>query len=193
MFSPWKFSENSTKRFFTQPQSRMGTQEMLRLITRHTFGAIFQAMEAAVKLSQKAKTIEKYCSTPGVSWSHHLSTTERTPKSIKKPNLLSLFLKHDEKSLEALTSYKGTFVLTTFDKNLWEQLARSRNLHQFPRLYTLLNPLFNSNDMHHFDTRLTRLTLISGKIYLKTQFYSFSSQKFRTKPCGKIEKLPAEN
>ena len=47
----------------------------------YTLESIFQVIGVALKLSQRAKTIEKNCSTPIVLWPHHLSTTKRTPKS----------------------------------------------------------------------------------------------------------------
>ena len=37
----------------------MGTQEMQRVIRIHTLEAIFQVMEAAIKLSQRAKQLKK--------------------------------------------------------------------------------------------------------------------------------------
>ena len=59
VFSRWKFSKNSTESSFTQPQGRMGTENILRIVTRHTLGACFELMQTTVKLSQIAKNLFK--------------------------------------------------------------------------------------------------------------------------------------
>ena len=112
-----------TKRFFTKPQGHMGTQEILRVIRRHTLEAILPVMETAVKLSQRAKTIEKTCSTPGVFWPHHRAYRKKlatasagNPMNVTKPSLLLLFVQQDENCLEELTSLKETYVSKTFGK-----------------------------------------------------------------------------
>ena len=57
-------SENTIESFLALIQNHMNTEEILRVMTRHILDAIFQMMRAAVKLSQRVKTIEKNCFTP---------------------------------------------------------------------------------------------------------------------------------
>ena len=105
----------------------MGTQKMLRVITRHTLEAIFQVMEATVKLSQRAKTIEKNCHPEKLA-----TASPGNPMDVTKPNLLSLFVQQDEKCLEWLTSLEETYVLTTFGKKPMRKVRSESKLASLP-------------------------------------------------------------
>ena len=58
-----KHSQNSTRRFFAQPRSHMGTQEKLRVIRRHTLQAICQVIKVVVKYHRGQKQLKKKSST----------------------------------------------------------------------------------------------------------------------------------
>ena len=99
---------------------------MLKDILRHTLEGILRVMEAAVKLSRRAKIIEKNCSTPGL-WPPASIYNRAYPEmlasaspgnhmDVKKPSLLLLFVQQDEKYLEELTCLEEPYVLTTFGK-----------------------------------------------------------------------------
>ena len=172
----------------------MGTQEMLRIFTIHKLKAIFQVMDAAVKLSHRAKTIGKNCSKPGVLWPHQLSTNEHTTESWRlllpaiqwtsgSPIYFYCFynrMKSVRKSWEVLN--KPIFWQLAAE-NPWQSFVRSQNLLQYPLLDTLLNLLLKSSDTHHFEASLARWTLDYVEPFLKTLI---SSESFRTKSCGKI-------
>ena len=122
-----KFSENSIKQFFAQTQDHMNTGHMLRVIRRHTLEANFQVMTVAVKLSKRAMTIEKNCSTSKEYLGQTTPIFDRTyaekftsaslgyPAGVTNPILL-LFVQQDKKSLGESTSLKGTYFLTIFGK-----------------------------------------------------------------------------
>ena len=95
----------------------MSTQEILKVITRHTLEAVFQVMEAAVKLSQRAKTIEKKLpctwstlATPPIYnqvYPEKLATSSPgNPIDVTKPSLVLLLVQQNEKCVEEVTSIK---------------------------------------------------------------------------------------
>ena len=102
-----------------------------------------------------------------VPWPHHLSTTERALTSSRlvlqaiqwpprRPVYFFLFVQQDKKSLEESTSLEETFFLTIFGNKLMKKVRSEWDLHQNALLYTLLNLIFNSSDMRHFEARSTR-------------------------------------
>ena len=121
------FSENSSKRFFAQPKGYKNTEEMLRVIRRHTLEAIFQVMRVAVNHRKGQK--------PSTKIDVHLKSTLAIPPiydraypekpltastgnvmRVTKPNLLLLFVQQDEKSLEDSKSLEETHCFTIFGK-----------------------------------------------------------------------------
>ena len=127
----------------------MVIQEMLRVITRHTFKATFPVMEAAVKLSQRTKTIEKIAlhleyflytwntlATPPIYnqvYPGKIATASPgNPMDDTKPSLLSLCEQQDEKCLEELTSLEETNVLTTFRKKSMRKIRSESEIASIP-------------------------------------------------------------
>ena len=145
----------------------MGTQEMLRVITRHTLEVIFQVMEAAVKLSRRAKTIEKKIALQ-LEYFGHTTYLQRAhpdklataspgnPMQFMKPSLLFYLYNRIKSLCKSRQILKKPMFSQLSAKNPWEQFARSRNLHQHPLLHTLLNLLLKSSGTHHFDACLAR-------------------------------------
>ena len=86
-------------------------------------------IEAAVKLSQRAKTIEKKLiytwstlATPPIynqAYPEKLATASPgNPTGVTKTSLLLLFVQQHEKCLEELISQKETYVLAIFGKKI---------------------------------------------------------------------------
>ena len=59
MFSQWVSSKNSSEKFFAQPKNYMNTEEMLKVIRKHTLEAFFQVMRVAVSYLKGQKPLIK--------------------------------------------------------------------------------------------------------------------------------------
>ena len=114
-----EFSQrNSIKRFFAQPRGHMGTHKMLRVFRRHKLEAVFQVMRVGSKLAQRAKVIEKNCST---SKEYLGQTTYLRPSVLW--NALNCFSRQSSGHHEAQCTF---FCLCNRIKCFWKSRQRLR-------------------------------------------------------------------
>ena len=152
------------KRCFTELQGHMNTQEMLRVVTKHTFESISQVMRVFVQYrqgqtqSKKSSTSKTYLDQTFLSMTvctlkssqHLLQTSQLSSRS-------AVYICCLWNRIEKFWKIRQKLRKPTF----WQILAScswqsSINDHQNSLLYTLLKLFLNSGYIHYVEARWAR-------------------------------------
>ena len=106
---------------------------MLRIIRRHTLEAFSQVMRVAVNYRRGQKLLKKLLYIERIPWPDHISTTERTLKSSRKPHREIQSASRSPVYFHCLYNrikslWKTQQVLDLFFEQFWQQINEKSSL-----------------------------------------------------------------